>query len=145
MEPIPRLLVRVYLAACTVGIARIVFFPAVYAADRLGWKWPLRHKYISFLVSFLLVCGGIGFLAAHPIVTCPPEYEAQFTPELHQSVETHARGIYSSNIPSPSYSVAVESIQDGTVRFRTHYLFFGSTVTELGDDGFDTIKPLGQS
>lgn len=144
MELILRLFVWAYLAACTAGIAVVVYFVAVYAAVGIGWKWPLRHKRISFLTSLFLVCSGFGYLGAHPTVNCPPEYESQFTPELRQSVETHAKGIYSFNIPSPSYSVTVESIQDGTVRFQTHHLFLGSTVSELGEDGFDTIQPLGK-
>ena len=97
-----------------------------------------------FLTALLLVCGGFAYLGTHPMVTCPPEYEAQFTPELRQSLEAHTKGIYSPNLPSPGYLAAVECIEDGCVRFRTHYLFLGSTVNELGPDGFDLIKPLGK-
>ena len=61
---------------------------------------------------------------------------------LRQSLEAHTKGIYSPNLPSPGYLAAVECIEDGCVRFRTHYLFLGSTVNELGTDGFDLIKPL---
>ena len=139
-----RLLVLGYLAGCTAAIAAVAAFLLLSVSTGLGWKKSPKNRVISFLTALLLVCGGFAYLGTHPIVTCPPEYEAQFTPELRQSLEAHTKGIYSPNLPSPGYLAAVECIEDGCVRFRTHYLFLGSTVNELGTDGFDLIKPLGK-
>jgi hypothetical protein len=142
MEWILRLLAWGYLAGCTAAIAAVAAFLLFSVSASLGWKASPRNQAISFLAALLLVCGSFAYLGTHPMVTCPPEYEAQFTPQMRQSLKDHAKGIYSFDLPSPGYLAAVEHIGDGCVRFRTHYLFLGSTVSELGPDGFDLIKPL---
>ena len=142
MEWLLRFFVWGYLALCTAAIATALAFLLRSAAK--GLASSPKGKAISFLISLLLICGGFAFLGTHPIVTCPPEYETHFTPELRQSLKEHTKGIYSFDLPSPGYLTAVEYIEDGRVRFCTHYLFLGSTVGELGRDGFDLIKPLGK-
>ena len=144
MEWILRLLAWGYLAGCTAATAAVAAFLLFSVSTSLGWKASPRNKVISFLAALLLVCGSFAYLGTHPIVTCPPEYEAQFTPQMRQSLKDHAKGIYSPNLPSPGYLAAVEHIEGDCVRFRTHYLFLGSTVSELGPDGFDLINPLGK-
>lgn len=120
-----------------------------------GIEQLIRRKKVRLLpraaVMLLLVCAVLAALAVDPPVTCPEQYEAQFTEEQHQAVQVISRGIYSAKVPLvPAWSEVTairNDVIDGRaeygVEFTIHYLWFGTVEMNYSScDGYSITKPL---
>ena len=132
----------------TAGIALLLGLALKKAEGALRRK-P-GHLLPWTLCIFAVLCAVLAALALNPPVICPKEYKDDLTPEIHSSVQSVSRGIYSKNIPLVPAFVAIKEIRqcetegqtEPTVRFNINYLYFGQVGMSLSWDGYDMEKPL---
>ncbi len=123
---------------------------AAYILSRLGIVLlPVERRKPNFrsmlVLCLLLVFGGLALLFYHPIVSCPPELQDRFTPEMREEAMAINQGFYSAQVPLFAAKITVDDIREnGEVQVTVLYLFPGSTKEMAfgGPDGYDPIRPL---
>lgn len=77
---------------------------AAYILSRLGIVLlPVERRKPNFrcmlVLCLLLVFGGLALLFYHPIVSCRPELQDRFTPEMREEAMAINQGFYSAQVP----------------------------------------------
>lgn len=142
MEMLLTIMCYGFQLVCILLLSGAVCAVVVGVLSLFGVKTTKKHKILAFAVCLLMVSSLLIYTAYHPAVYYPEEYDAQVTDELKTDIKSIVSGIYSKNVPLLPIYIVIESVDDNTVKFKTVYLFFGSTVHEIGDDGICLIKPL---
>lgn len=98
-----------------------------------------RQRFVVTLLFLLLTFGGLAIWNAHPTVTCPPEYQAAFTPEKR------ARGIHYARLSAGLFypiQINVLEVRDyGGVSIEIKYLLLhGSMILDYDEiDGVPVV------
>ncbi len=119
-------LIQILIFVLIAGIVPMI----VYIA-----KKKRKVALLLFVVMLLLEGIGVARLCKKPLWHCPKQFEAYVSDSDKERILGFNSGFFSPRIPVFPVAVTVEDADEEHIVVRTIYLFFGSSVMDINEDG----------